>query len=293
MDSSGAIPAHRPAPDLADWPIGADVRLVVADMDGTLLDGDSQIPRGLWPLLAEMRARGIVFAPASGRQYATLASMFAREADGMTIIAENGALAMRDEVEVSSAPIDPETVVSVVRAEREHARSGADVGVVVCAKTAAYVERTDERFLEQARPYYRRIVPVPDAVGEEVLAEGVVKVALYDFGNVEASVPAVFGRSRHSHQVVISGEHWSDLMTQGVDKGTAVRDLQDLLRIGADQTVVFGDFLNDLGMIQASGLSFAMANAHPDLIAAANHIAPANTEDGVVTVLRALLGLTG
>lgn len=67
----------------ADWTsieIPQDIRLVVADMDGTLLDEHSEIPQGFWPMLARLRSRGIEFVPASGRQYATLRAMFADKA---------------------------------------------------------------------------------------------------------------------------------------------------------------------------------------------------------------------
>ena len=59
-----------------------DIRLIVADMDGTLLDGDSNIPDDFWPLLDELHAKGVEFVPASGRQLATLRSMFADRVDG-------------------------------------------------------------------------------------------------------------------------------------------------------------------------------------------------------------------
>ena len=67
----------------ADWTtIGQpqDIRLVVADMDGTLLDERSRIPDGFWPMLARLKRRGVEFVPASGRQYATLRNMFADKA---------------------------------------------------------------------------------------------------------------------------------------------------------------------------------------------------------------------
>ena len=46
-----------------DWTVICDkphdIRLIVADMDGTLLDGDSNIPDGFWPLLDELHAMGV------------------------------------------------------------------------------------------------------------------------------------------------------------------------------------------------------------------------------------------
>ncbi|MGO3797198.1 MAG: Cof-type HAD-IIB family hydrolase [Pauljensenia sp.] len=270
-----------------ELPENPDVRLVVADMDGTLLDGDGQIPEGLWPLLDRMEERGIVFAPASGRQYATLREMFARAARGMTFIAENGALVVRDGAEVSSTALDRETVEAAVQVVRTLAAQGSDVGLVLAGAGTAWLERTDERFLEQARPYYRSITAVPDLLE---VPGAVLKVALLDFGEVAVSSRVAFGPFQESHQWVVSGERWSDLMARGVDKGAAVRALQDDLGISRSQTVAFGDFHNDLGMLAEAEMSFAVANAHPDVIEAARYLAPANTDDGVVGVLDALVG---
>ena len=60
--------------ELAGFELPADPRLVVTDMDGTLLDGDGEVPDGLWEVLGQLEARGIAFAPASGRQLASRAA---------------------------------------------------------------------------------------------------------------------------------------------------------------------------------------------------------------------------
>ncbi len=304
---SGPDPSSAPASNPAAWPAPdqVDVRLVVADMDGTLLDGDKRLPDGLWPLLDAMEARGITFAPASGRQYATLRRMFDRVAAGMTVIAENGAVVMRDDTELYTAPLDLPTVLDAIRRTRAAQSSGRSSGlisprcdgglVVACARTAL-VERSDPPFLEAARPYYNDLTVVPDLVaaltGPDAAARGwtPVKLALFDVQDVTGPAEDVLGRFRDTHEVVISGRQWADLMRRGVDKADAVRALQASLGVTAEQTVAFGDYLNDWGMLQASGLSFAMANGHPDLRAAARYVAPANTEGGVLTVMRALLG---
>jgi len=56
-----------------------------------------------------------------------------------------------------------------------------------------------------------------------------------------------------------------------------------------EQTAAFGDYLNDAELLAAAGTSYAMANGHPQLKAAADHIAPSNEENGVVRVLQQLL----
>lgn len=262
-------------------PAGADVRLVVCDMDGTLLDADGEIPAGFWPLLETMHARGVSFAPASGRQYATLERMFPG-AD--TYIAENGTIVVHDGHVVSTTPVDRDTVDSVIDVVR--AAAGHDLGLVVCGRDSAYIERADEPFREQVEKYYVALDVLDDlhAVDDEVL-----KLAVYTFGDSTPVADEVFAPFRAHHQVVVSNTNWIDIMSTEAHKGHAVRAMQRAFAITPAQTAVFGDYLNDREMLEAGDLSFAMANAHPEVQAVARYLAPSNADGGVLTVLRRLL----
>ncbi|MFF8971002.1 Cof-type HAD-IIB family hydrolase [Streptomyces sp. NPDC014995] len=266
----------------------ADIRLVVTDMDGTLLDDDKRTPEGLWEVLALLRERGVLFSPASGRQYATLAREFAAVADGMVFIAENGTYVVRDGEELSSDPLAPDVVAEVVGAVRRLAAGGVDVGAVVCGKRSAYVERADEAFLAEVRRYYLRHQVVEDVA---VVDDDVIKVALFDFGAAEETTAPALASFADTHQVVVSGEHWVDVMNRTANKGAALRRLQRDLGITPAQTMVFGDYLNDLEMLDAADWSFAMANAHPEVVRRARHLAPSNNDNGVLRTVVRLLGL--
>jgi Cof subfamily protein (haloacid dehalogenase superfamily) len=280
--------AADPTPDVPGDP--PDIRLVVADMDGTLLDPDGRVPASFWPVLEQLRARGIVFAPASGRQYATLRGIFADVAAGMVFIAENGAYVVRDGREVGSTTLPARSVVALVGAVRELAAGGADVGVVVCGKRSAYVERDDERFLAEARRYYAELATVPDVTRGD---DEILKLAVFDFEPTEHATAPALARAITDEQLVVSGRHWVDVMDPRTDKGAAVRVLQRELGVTPAQTMAFGDYLNDLALLDAAEHSYAMGNAHPDVLARARHRAPSNARDGVVRVLREVLGLDG
>ncbi|WP_329415520.1 Cof-type HAD-IIB family hydrolase [Streptomyces sp. NBC_00704] len=280
---------HAPGPAACEPSAGpADIRLVVTDMDGTLLDDDKRIPAGLWEVLERLRERGVLFSPASGRQYASLAREFAGVADGMVFIAENGAYVVRDGEEVSSDPLDPDVVARVVAAARRLAADGVDMGVVVCGKRSAYLERSDEPFLAEAARYYVRHQVVEDvaAVDDEI-----VKVALFDFGSAEESTAPALAAFADTHQVVVSGEHWVDVMNRTAHKGAALRRLQRELGITPAQTMAFGDYLNDLEMLDAAEWSFAMTGAHPEVVRRARHLAPSNNDNGVLRTVVRLLDL--
>ena len=291
---------------------GAQIRLVAVDMDGTLLDDEKNFPPGLDELLDHLEQRGVVFVPASGRQVWTLIDMFP-ERPGLTFIGENGAIVMRDGREISSAPLDLATVresVSLIRqyalprpgatAAREDAGEGSlrenfDGGLVVCGKNCAYVERTDEAFLAAVAPYYTRtqcvddLMKVIDDIEQGRIDEAIIKLAVYSAGDVTALADQTLGRFARSHQFAISAANWADLQDRGVDKGRALRALQDYLGVTPGQTAVFGDAGNDLSMIAQAEFSFAMENASADVRAAARFLAPSNNEAGVVKVLQVLL----
>ena len=275
---------------------GADLRLAAVDMDGTLLDDDKNFPPGMDELLDQMDARGVTFAPASGRQVWTLIDMFPGR-PGMTVIGENGGIVMRDGVEVSSHPVDTPTVREVIRLVRDATSGpdGIDGGLVMCGKQFAYVERTDDRFVEGVMPYYHRTKRVEDqnaiidAIEAGEIDDAIVKLAVYVIGPVEPLAQATLANFADTHQYAISGANWADLQVQGVDKGSAVRDLQRFLGVERAQTAVFGDAGNDLSMMSVADLSFAMANASADVVEAARFVAPSNNEAGVIQVLRALL----
>lgn len=291
---------------------GAQIRLVAVDMDGTLLDDEKNFPPGLDELLDHLEQRGVVFVPASGRQVWTLIDMFP-ERPGLTFIGENGAVVMRDGREISSAPLDLATVRESVRLVRQYAlpRPGAtaaredagegslrenfDGGLVVCGKNCAYVERTDEAFLAAVAPYYTRtqcvddLMRVIDEIEQGRIDEAIIKLAVYSAGDVTALADQTLGRFARSHQFAISAANWADLQDRGVDKGRALRALQDYLGVTPGQTAVFGDAGNDLSMIAQAEFSFAMENASADVRAAARFLAPSNNEAGVVKVLQVLL----
>ena len=276
---------------------GADLRLAAVDMDGTLLDDDKNFPPGMDELLDLMDERGVTFAPASGRQVWTLIDMFPGR-PGMTVIGENGGIVMRDGVEVSSHPVDIPTVREVIRLVRDATSrpDGIDGGLVMCGKQFAYVERTDDRFVEGVMPYYHRTkriedqIAVIDAIEAGEIDDAIVKLAVYVIGPVEPLAQAALANFADTHQYAISGANWADLQIRGVDKGSAVRDLQRFLGVERAQTAVFGDAGNDLSMMSEGDLSFAMANASADVVEAARFVAPSNNEAGVAQVLRALLG---
>ncbi|MGB3708323.1 Cof-type HAD-IIB family hydrolase [Gordonia sp. (in: high G+C Gram-positive bacteria)] len=262
----------------------ADIKLVVADMDGTLLNEAGLVPDRFWPLLAELTKRGIAFVPASGRQYYTLLDLFDRHPGMLSYVAENGSMVMHDGALLSSSNVDPALVRTVVETVRT--TSEDRLRLIVHRVDGAFIESEDADFLAHARQYCVRL----DAVEDQLAIPGdVVKLAIYDFADAEHAASSIFAPLVGEHQLVVSGQHWIDITAPGTHKAQGVQALQRLLGAGPENTMVFGDYLNDLEMLDAADFSFAMANAHAAVAERARFRAPSNADEGVLTILQRLL----
>lgn len=272
-----------------------DIRLVAIDLDGTLLDSNKRLDAGFPEVLTKLLARGIAVVPASGRQYASIQQYVGapEHHDGeLDIIAENGALVVREGEVVSVDAVTREGADLALERVAAYAASGAEAGAVLCGRRTAYLDRGDEAFLEVIAGYYpvREVVSDLREVAREQPDEDFLKIALWDYAGAEGGLIEAVGQIP-GHRTLVSGHSWLDIMSPTADKGHALERLQRELGVGPEHTMVFGDFPNDVGMLQRSEWSYAMADAHPLAAAAARFRAPSNDEEGVSRTLREVLKL--
>jgi hydroxymethylpyrimidine pyrophosphatase-like HAD family hydrolase len=86
-------------------------------------------------------------------------------------------------------------------------------------------------------------------------------------------------------------DHLMEISAAGVTKGGALSDLCRRLGVTPEEVVAFGDMPNDLAMLTWAGTSYAVANGHESVLAAADHVAPRNSDDGVAVTLARVFGL--
>ncbi|GGK92252.1 hydrolase [Sphaerisporangium melleum] len=87
-----------------------------------------------------------------------------------------------------------------------------------------------------------------------------------------------------------SGRALIEMSAQGVTKASALATLAERHLVVAEEVVAFGDMPNDLPMLSWAGTSYAVANAHPHVLAAVTHVTAANDEDGVAIILEKIFG---
>ena len=268
------------------------VRMIVTDLDGTLLDRNRKIPEGNARALRRAAANGLEVAFASGR----LPGVCSRLALDIglpecRIMGMNGALIWDRPfgerlAETTFLPDAAEAVVRILDAE----------GCIYNAYTPDGVFtnlRVDAAGAERFRAGYAGAnvhVVIGDDAGMAELSEQVVKFLVKDTGGPEGfrraqerirELPGIYLTS--------SGRDNFEVMRTGIGKAEAIRFLAGRLGIPLSAVMPFGDYDNDVEMLTACGHAVAMGNGSPSAKAAARYITLENTADGVGYAVDALL----
>ena len=260
------------------------IKLIATDMDGTLLDSNNTINPEFYEVFEKLKEKDVIFAAASGRQYYNLIDRFEDIKDNMMFIAENGTFVMHKGKEVLVNSLDKQLAIELIKIGQTIENSY----VILCGKNSAYISNTDEKFMEQVNKYYAKVKIVNDLTKVQ---DDILKVTICDFNGSENNSYKYFAEYNDKVQIAVAGEIWLDMMAKGVNKGLAITKLQKLLNIKKEETMVFGDYLNDLEMMESAYYSYAMENAHDDLKKVARFRAKSNDDNGVVKVLKERLEL--
>ncbi len=252
-------------------------------MDGTLLNSKGELSNAFYPVFEQLKAGGIRFAAASGRQFFNLEKRFESIKDDIFFVAENGSYVVYQNRELYVQPLEHEITRELIRI----ARQIPNAYLIFCGKKKAYVESTEPAFWEQFTKYFERYELVEDLL--EINDDECLKVTVCDLGGSATNSYPYFKTWEAQLQVKVSGHFWLDMSHRLANKGRALAVIQQTYGISPEQTMAFGDYLNDVEMLEQSYYSYAMANSHADVRKVARFMAKTNDENGVLEVLEALL----
>ncbi|SKA56909.1 Cof-type HAD-IIB family hydrolase [Photobacterium toruni] len=260
--------------------MASSIKFIATDMDGTLLSDEKRLPADFYDIFNQLDAKNILFAAASGRQYQSLVNTFEPIKDKMLFIAENGTLVMHHGKELYSSTIPTSEIHTIINS----IKTIDNTFIVLCGKNSAYTETTDAQALEEIKKYYHNLEFVDDLL---MVDDEFIKIAVLNFNGTEQQVyPIIAPLYSQTHQVVISAQVWLDVMHKTASKGAAIKELQRIFDFTFEESMSFGDFLNDVEMLKETYFSYAMDNAHPEIKQLARFHAPSNNEQGVMTIIK-------
>jgi hydroxymethylpyrimidine pyrophosphatase-like HAD family hydrolase len=260
-------------------------RLVATDLDGTLLDDAGLLSERTQDVLRRVQEQGVRVVIVTARPLRWMDELWAQVGGSRGVgIVSNGAItydvAARRVLHHTGIP--PDVGLPIAEAIREAAPGAA------FALECLGGLRHETGYVEMhPTPPGVPVGPLPE-IWDEPAVKVLVQHLTLDPDDFRARVVDAVGERATPTWTV---DRLLEISAVGVTKGGALADLCERLGVSAEDVVAFGDMPNDIPMLTWAGTSYAVANAHHTVRAAADHVAPANTDDGVATVLAGLFGL--
>lgn len=256
-------------------------RLVATDLDGTLVRTDGSVSPYTRDVLAELDRRGVPVVFVTGRPLRWAREVFEYVGSHGLAIASNGALVW----DVAGEKVWLERPIAPNVSEEVCARLAAAV-----PGTQFAVETADGLTMEEG---LRPSMDVRRAPLADMLVDPLYKL-LAMHPTLDPDEYLALGDDAVGELVTVTHSSRTALLeisALDVTKASTLALVAAELGISAQHVIAFGDMPNDLPMLRWAGTSYAMCDAHPEVLACAANVAPGHDEDGVAKVLVEVMGL--
>ncbi len=259
------------------------IQLIASDMDGTLLAPyTSQVSDRAKDLIDRLIRHGILFCPASGRQYPCLKMMFEPLGDRIPYICENGAAVVLHGEAIATAPIDKERGRQLM----QEIMDTPDVEIQTNVVHTCYLQPKTEEYLHLMEGVGNHNTVVEDIF--TTLDEPLLKISAFCMNGVDpAYLKDLQDRYGDVFQILQSSANFIDATAKGINKGWGMKKLAEYLAIPTEDTIAMGDHNNDIEILELVGHPVAMANGLPHVQELAEHVIT-NVEDFLEGLLNAI-----
>ncbi len=261
------------------------IKLIISDVDGTLV-GDGQSAEAMNPeyykVIAQLKEQGITFMACSGRQYVSIAKLFAPIENEILYGCDGGSLVFENN-KVLYAQTLPKAISDNII---QDAMEIPQCDILVAGTKRAYCRSKDSELYRWLKHSYGFDIK---AVGDltKNIPDDIVKISLYHKNQAEALTSPWF-RPKWENKVKLSlaGIQWLDCVPKEAGKKSAVAFVQKHLNIKPEETIVFGDNQNDIEMFSLAHRSYAVENARLEVKREASDICESYDRDGVLKILK-------
>lgn len=265
-------------------------KLLVTDIDGTLLDNDKKITPATRQGIYDLMGKGVKFVIATGRAYPAAKWPYIDLGISGPLITCNGALIKdtgTDEI-IYERPLSYDLAKQVSDICARY-----DVYFHFYTENAIHAEKYD--FIIKHFAELSKTLPQEKKVATEVIDDYKTfldkGMTLYKIGIFCDDTPS--SREMMTEITALEGidcykslANSFDVMAKGVNKGDAIAHLNDYYKITREETISAGDNENDVDMLKYAGLGVAMSNAVETAKLAADYITVSNEEEGLLKVIQ-------
>lgn len=251
------------------------IKLIVTDVDGTLLNNNSKLSDLNKEAILESRRKGIEVILATGKSICSVSYLVKLLGLELPQITLNGAVINDKNLEIISAiKIEPRYYLKAIKTIKKKGYS--PLVALVNGKI----------FYEKYHPDMEQIIKIEqiitktEDIGTEYFSSNAANIHIA----IEETDPLDrYLREKFSGKInfIRSGKYFFDMLNPDASKGSALAFLLKKLNIKKDEVVVFGDSYNDLSMFKESGLNIAVKNSYPKVLKEADIITDENHNSGL------------
>lgn len=255
-------------------------KLVALDVDGTLLNDDHQVTEETKRTLLEVNAQGGRIVLCTGRgPLNTFPVLSSIGLDG-TAITHNGAATVspNDKAVLHEYSFTVDSLQPFIEYCRKY-----EVHMDACTAFEMYIEGWNEEDKQMYEKYMIRPLLIDNLM---ILTQPLVKFTVFGTMEVMDRVENDWKDLGGTLRIIRSGDYFIDVMRADASKGSALKELSRLWGIKPNEVIAFGNYYNDIEMLEFAGLGIAMDNSPEEVKKRADTVTSSNNKNGVHQALR-------
>lgn len=260
--------------------------MIVADLDGTLLNQDREISNETVEYLKKLKNSGYIIVIATGRIYASALKSKRGSEFANYIIASTGTYIGDPSSEslIFKKTISKEIAKKILEYYNKNCKY-----IDICSRDMIYKYSEEEENTDIVKTIKDKKELLNDC--KEIFH---ISIAMKDnnyvfelYHNLLEVIPEL---NILVMQDSFSDNKWIEIMPKECSKYEAIKILSNFLSIDNDSIIAFGDGINDIDMVEKCGIGVAIKNALPEVKAVANKITQYDyNQDGVIKFLKGFL----
>ena len=249
------------------------IKLVVTDIDGTLMPINGNLPQEIKETFEKLKSNNVKVVLATGRMYKAAEPVKQELNLDTPIICYQGAM-IRDEKDIYfEQNVPKKTAAEIIK----HIRS-YDAHTNLYLRDRLIVENDDEYIKEYAGDRDLKYEVVSDLL--DVVDDATKLLAIHENADLVTKIRDDMKIAYPNLNIVKSTDYYCEFVNPNADKGLAIKFLAQNWGIKTEEILAIGDQDNDIKMLEVAGTGIAMGNGSQNIKKIADYICPTVSEYG-------------